>query len=87
MAALHVTQPQKAEFFAPDTVIEQRGKNGAIPQPLRVSVGGASRSRLAWASPRAGGVAFVIVRHRALETIHRVAEEGIAITEIVKERR
>ena len=54
LAALQIAQAQQTQLLAPDTVIEQGGKYRAIPYTLRVSGAGASSSRRACASPRAG---------------------------------
>ena len=54
LAALHVLEAQQAQLLAADAVIEQGGEYRAVPYTLQRVRGGASSSRLACASPRAG---------------------------------
>src|SRR5581483_5521018 len=84
LSALHIAHAQPAEFFAADTVIEEGGQNGAIALTLErifrrrleqfAHLGVTERRRRA----------FIAVRRRPLDAIHRIAEDGVALAEIIE---
>ena len=87
LAALHIAQAQQAQFLAPDAVIEQRGKNGAVPYTLQRVRGRGLQQSAGLCVAQGRGAAFIIIGRRTLYAVHRIAEDGIALTEIIEQRR
>ena len=87
LAALHVAQPQQAQLFAPDAVIEQGGEYRAVPYTLQRVRGRGLQQAAAPARRRAPACCLHCYSScRPLHAVHRIAEDGVALTEIVKER-
>ena len=82
----NIPQTQPAQLFLADGVIEQGGEYRPIADAFervrRRRIEQPPRLRIA----EGRGAALVIVRCRALHAVHGIADDRIALTEIVKER-
>jgi len=87
LAALHVLHPDPAQLFAANAVIEQGGEDRPVAQAFQRIARRSIQQFPGLGVAEGRGAAFIIVRHRALDTIHRIASDGIALAEIVEQRR
>jgi hypothetical protein len=87
LAALHIAQAQQAEFFAADAVIEQGGENGAVAPSLQRVRGRGLQQSPGLCIAKRWRTALIIIRSRSLYAVHGIAGYGIALAEIIEERR
>jgi len=87
LAALDVAQAEEAQLLTADAVIEQGGEDCPIAHAFeRIA-----RRRIEQ-PPRLGvakgrGAALIIIGGRPLDAVHGIAQDGIALTEIIEQRR
>jgi hypothetical protein len=86
-AVLHVANLEPAQFLAADGVIEQSGEDGAIAHALQgVSRRGFNQLAHMGIAERRRRT-FIAIRHRPLHTVNGVAGHGVALAEIIEQRR
>ena len=87
LPAFEIAHAQPAEFFTAHPVIEQRGEDGAVPEPFeRAGVRGLEEHpRLCVAQRRRRS--FIGGRAWTFDAINWVAGDGIALTQILEQRR
>jgi hypothetical protein len=85
LAAVQVFDLEPAEFFTADAMIKQGGQNGAVAHTFeRVGQWRFQQlARLTIAQSRR--TSFIAVGHWTLDTVHRVAGDGVAFTEVIEE--
>ena len=86
LAALQIAQAQQTKFLPAHAVIEQCGENRAVPYTLqRVRGRGLEKSsNLRIAERRRAALA--IIRGWPLHAVYRIAEDGVALAEIIEKR-
>ena len=87
LAAVQVLDPEAAELLAADAVIEQGGENGAVTHPLERFGGRRVKQFASLTVAKRRGGTFVAIGHRALDTIDRIAGNGIALAKVIEQRR
>ena len=87
LTAVQVPDPEPAELLAADAVIEQGGENGAVAHALE-RVGRRRFQQLARLTvAKRRRAAFIAIGHRPLDAVDRVAGDGIALAEVIEQRR
>ena len=86
LAALHIAQTQQAQLLAADAMIEQGSEYRAVPYTLqRVRGRGLQQSPDLRVTERRR-TALIVVGGRPLHSVHRIAEDGVTLTEIIEQR-
>jgi hypothetical protein len=82
---VHIFHPQTTKFFSADAVM-QSSEDGAIPDAFeRVSSRGFQQfSNLPVAKRRR--TTFVTIGHGPFYSVYRIADDGVALAKIIKER-
>src|SRR5271168_72818 len=86
LAALDIPQPEEAQLLAPDAVIEQGSKNGTVPYTLQRVRGRGLQQSPGLRIAQGGSAALIVVGCGPLHTVHRIADDRVALTEIVEQR-
>ena len=86
LSAVQVLHPQTAEFFAPDTVIQQGSQDGPIPDALERARGRRFQQFAGLHVAERRRAAFVPVGHWPFHSVHRIAGNSVAFAEIIEER-
>jgi hypothetical protein len=68
-------------------VIEQGGENGAIPYTLQRVRGRGLQQPPHLRIAERRRAALIIIRGWPLDAVHRIAEDGVALTEVIEQRR
>lgn len=83
-AALHIADTQQAEFLAADAVVELDTQYGAVPHTVQRAEGRGLQQPAGLCVAQGRRAAFIAIGRRALDAVHGIAGDGIALAEVIE---